>query len=51
MGMTLVSRLNWKEHINILRAKAKRLLKAIRVLLNKIWEGDQKTITKVKGNM
>ena len=35
MGMTLDSRLNWEEHINKLRAKAKRALNTIRVVTGK----------------
>ena len=43
--MTLDSRLNWEEHINKLRAKAKRALNTIRVVAGKKWR-DQKTIKK-----
>ena len=40
LGMTLDSRLNYKERINILRAKAKRPLNTIRVVSGKKWGGD-----------
>ena len=44
MGMTLDSRLNWEEHINKLRAKAKRALNTIKVVVGKKWGGDLKTL-------
>ena len=34
--MTLESRLNWEEHINLLRAKAKKVLNTIRIVAEKI---------------
>ena len=37
LGMTLDSRLNWEEHINKLRAKAKRALNIIKVIAGKKW--------------
>ena len=42
LGMTIDRRLNWKEHINNLRTKAKRALNTIR----KKW-GDLKTLKKI----
>ena len=42
--MTLDSRLNWEEHINKLRAKAKRALNTIKVVAGKKWGGDRKTL-------
>ena len=44
LGMTLDSRLNWKEHVNKLRAKAKRALNFIKLVAIKKWGGDQKTL-------
>ena len=44
--MTLDSRLKWEEHINKLRAKAKRALNTIKVVAGKKWGGDQKTLFK-----
>ena len=44
--MTLDSRLNWEEHINKLRAKAKRALNTIKVVAGKKWGGDWKTLKK-----
>ena len=35
LGMTLDSRLNWEEHINKLRGKAKKALNTIRVVAGK----------------
>ena len=35
LGMTLDNRLNWEEHINTLRAKAKRPLNTIKVVAGK----------------
>ena len=37
LGMTLDSRLNWEEHINKLRPKAKRALNTIKVVAGKNW--------------
>ena len=37
LGMTLDSRLNWEEHINKLRAKAKTVLNTIKVVAGKKW--------------
>ena len=45
--MTLDSRLSWEEHINKLRAKAKRTLNTIKVVAEKKWGGDQKTLKKL----
>ena len=45
--MTLNSRLNRKEHINELRAKAKRASNTMREVASKIWGGDCKTIKKL----
>ena len=42
--MKLGSRLNFKEHINKLRAKAKRTLNNIKVVAGKTLGGDQKTL-------
>ena len=44
--MTLDSRLNWEEHINKLRSKAKRALNIIKVVARKIWGEDWKTLKK-----
>ena len=50
--MTLDSRLNWEEHVNKLRAKAKTTLNNIKVIAGKKWVGDQKTQKKtVQRNM
>ena len=38
LGMALDSRLNWEEHINKWRAKAKRALDTIKVVAGKKWE-------------
>ena len=35
LGMTLYRRLNWKEHINNLKAKAKRALNTMKVVAGK----------------
>ena len=45
--MKLYSRLNQEEHINKLRAKAKRTLNTIRVVAGKKWGGDWKTLKKL----
>ena len=47
LGMTLDSRLNWEEHINKLRTKAKRELNIIKVVAGRKWGGDQKTLKKL----
>ena len=44
LGMTRDSRLNWEEHINKLRAKAKRALNTIKVVTGKKWGGNWKTL-------
>ena len=44
LGMTLDSRKNWEEHINKLRAKAKRALNTVRVVAGKKWGGDWKSL-------
>ena len=46
LGMTLESRLNWKEHIDKMRKKAKRALNTIKVVVDKKWEGDYRTLKK-----
>ena len=48
LWMTLDSRLNWEDHINKLRAKAKRALNTIKVVVGRKWGGDPKTIKKGK---
>ena len=47
LGMTLYSKLNWEEHINKLRAKAKKALNTIKVEAEKKWGGDRKTFKKI----
>ena len=42
--MTLDSKLNWEEHIDTVRPKAKRVLNAIKVVPGKKWEKDWKSI-------
>ena len=44
LEMTLDNRLNWEDHVNKLRAKAKRALNTIRVVAVKKWGGDWKTL-------
>ena len=44
LWMTLDSRLNWEEHINKLRTKAKRALSTIREVAGKKQGGDWKTL-------
>ena len=39
LGITLDSRLKWEEHINKLRAKAKRALNTIKVAAGEKWGG------------
>ena len=52
LGMRIDSRLNWEEHINKSRAKAKRALNTIKVVAGKKWEGDWKNLKQtVKCNM
>ena len=46
--MTLDSRLNWEEHINKLRAKAKRALNIIQVVVGKKREGKNCTVQYVE---
>ena len=43
-GIILDSRLNWEEHINKLRAKAKRVVNTIKVVAEKKRGGDQETL-------
>ena len=43
LGMTLDSRLSVEEHINKLKAKAKRALNTIKVVAGKKWGLDWKT--------
>ena len=45
--MILDTRLNWVEHINKLRAKAKKALNTIRVVAGKKWGGDWKILIKL----
>ena len=45
--MTLNSTLNWEEHTNKLRAKAKRALNTIKVVAGKKWGGDRKILKKL----
>ena len=45
--MTLDSRLNWEEHINNLKAKAKRALNTMKAIAGKKWGGDRKTLKKL----
>ena len=40
LAMALDSRLNWEEHFNKLKAKAKRALNTIKVVARKKWGGD-----------
>ena len=47
-GMTQDSKLNQLEHINKLRAKAKRALSTIKVVAGKKWRGDRKTLKNCK---
>ena len=47
LGVALDIRLNLEEHINKLRAKAKRALKSIKEVAGKKWGGDQKTLKKL----
>ena len=44
---TLDSRLNWEEHINNLKAKAKRALNTMEAIAGKKWGGDRKTLKKL----
>ena len=46
LGMTLDSRLNWEEHINNLKAKAKRALNTMKVVAGKKW-GVRTTLKKL----
>ena len=45
--MTLDSRLNWEEHINKLKAKAKRALNTMKAIAGKKLGGDRKTLKKL----
>ena len=45
--MILDSRLNWEEHINKFRAKAKRALNTIKVEPGNKWGGDRQTLKKL----
>ena len=47
LGMTLDSRLNWEEHIDKTRAKAKRALNIIKIVAGKKWGADRKTLKKL----
>ena len=44
LAMALDSRLNWEEHIKILRSQAKRALNTIKLVPGKKWGGDRKTL-------
>ena len=44
--MTLDSRLNWEEHIEKTRAKAKRALNIIKIVAGKKWGADRKALKK-----
>ena len=44
LGMTLDIRLNWEEHIDRVRIKAKRPINITKVITGKKWGGDQKNL-------
>ena len=45
--MTLDSRLNWEEHIDRVRTKAKRALNTIKIVASKKWERDRRTLKRL----
>ena len=44
LEMTLESRLNWEEHIDKVRVKAKKALNSIKVVAGKQWGVDRRTL-------